>query len=41
MAEQYGMEAEKVKEIVYKNKARFAEDIRQNQIVTFLLNNNK
>lgn len=41
MAEQYGMEAEKVKEIVYKNKARFAEDIKQNQIVTFLLNNNK
>ena len=44
MAEQYGMPAEKIKEIVCKDenaKARFAGDIRQNQIVTFLLNNNK
>lgn len=40
MAEQYGMEPEKVKEIVYKNKERFASDIRQNQIVTILLQNN-
>lgn len=44
MAEQYGMPAEKIKEIVCKDenaKARFAGDIRQNQIVIFLLNNNK
>lgn len=44
MAEQYGLPAEKIKEIVCKDenaKARFAGDIRQNQIVTFLLNNNK
>lgn len=44
MAEQYGMPAEKIKEIVCKDenaKARFAGDIRQNLIVTFLLNNNK
>ena len=44
MAEQYGMPAEKIKEIVCKDenaKARFAGDIRQNQIVSFLLNNNK
>lgn len=44
MAEQYGMPAEKIKEVVCKDenaKARFAGDIRQNLIVTFLLNNNK
>lgn len=41
MAEQYGMEPEKVKEIVFKNKERFASDIKQNQIVTLLLQNNK
>ena len=44
MAEQYGMPAEKIKEVVCKHenaKARFAGDIRQNLIVTFLLNNNK
>lgn len=41
MAEQYGMEPEKVKEIVYKNKERFASDIKQNQIVSVLLQNNK
>ena len=44
MAQQYGMPAEKIKEVVCKDenaKARFAGDIRQNLIVTFLLNNNK
>lgn len=41
MAEQYGMEIEKVKEIVFKNKERFASDIKQNQIVNILLQNNK
>ncbi|MCH5180413.1 MAG: trigger factor [Erysipelotrichales bacterium] len=41
MAEQYGMEPEKIKEIVFKNKERFVSDIKQNQIVTFLLQNNK
>lgn len=41
MAEQYGMEIVKVKEIVFKNKERFASDIKQNQIVNILLQNNK
>lgn len=41
MSEQYGMEPEKIKEIVFQNKERFVSDIKQNQIVTFLLQNNK
>ncbi len=41
MAEQYGMETDKIKEIVLKDKERFVADIKQNQIVTFLLQNNK
>ena len=40
MAEQYGMEPEKIKEIVYQNKERFANDIKQRQIVTLLQQNN-
>lgn len=40
MAEQYKMEIDKVKEIVFKDKARFAENIKRDHINQFVLKNN-
>lgn len=40
MAEQYGMEIEKIKEVVLKDKERFVENIKREHINQFLLRNN-